>query len=105
VSKVLKSDLPKAAGFLTVAAALAFLLLCMLLPLVARAGAATEFSSTNRAFFNMAALATLLLSGGATALRLKLRASGQAGFPCFAALISAATATLLLASLFGWLAL
>ncbi len=101
----LKSQLalPWVGSSLTVASGLAFLVVCMIIPLVGKAGAATDHYLKNWVTFFVALVITLLLSGVAIyskRLRAKLDASPA---PVFSLLIFGATSVLMVALLLGLL--
>ena len=67
----------------TVVAALVFMLLCMLLPLVGPAGSATPFADKNYSACAAVLTAAVLTAGLATGINLKRRRAHGGAFPLF----------------------
>ncbi|HMO50891.1 MAG TPA: hypothetical protein PKE26_07060 [Kiritimatiellia bacterium] len=88
---------------LSIAGGLSFLFLCMILPLVGKAGAQTPHYTKNFIAFLMVLLVTLALSGLAVKSKLERRKVDGSPFPRFSAAIFGATAFLLIALVLGLL--
>ncbi len=87
---------------LTIAAGLSFFAVCMLLPLVGKAGVQTVHAAKNYYAFLVALLVSLGFSVGASIAKLMRRNLDQSPFPYLSLLLTALNA-LLLISLFAGL--
>jgi len=90
-------DNPVLAATLSVVAGLFFLVLCMLLPLVGRAGAAVPYSAENHRTFLAVAVVTLAFSLLASLLKLRQRKLNGAPLPVFTLALTLLTAATILA--------
>lgn len=73
--------IPAAGTFLTVLSGLSFLVVCVLLPLVGPAGAATPFAAENRRAFALYVVLSLLFSLGAIVSKLTRRRIDRSPLP------------------------
>jgi hypothetical protein len=96
---------PAVGSFLTVLSGLSFLWLCMLLPLVGKAGSVTPFARQNYFVFLGFLLLTLTLCGTAIASKMARRRRDGSPPPVLTLGLAAICALLLLAQLAGLLAL
>ena len=96
---------PSLNSFFSVLAGLGFMLICMLLPLVAKAGSAVEHSRENRLFFTAIALLTLLLACSSVAINLLRRKRVGAPLRPFSLFVAGIVLTLLAALQLGWLSI
>lgn len=87
---------------LTIAGGLSFLFLCMILPLVGKAGVQTVHAKQNFFAFLAVLLVSLLLSGAATAAKLMRRKIDHSPIPWLSITLTA-ICVLLLISLFAGL--
>lgn len=85
------------AATLSVVAGLLFLFLCMLLPLVGRAGAAAPYSSANHRTFLVVALITLVFSLLASLFKIRQRKLSGAPLPVFTLGLTLVTVATILA--------
>jgi hypothetical protein len=97
--------LPAVGSFLSVLAGLSFLWLCMLLPLVGKAGAVTPFARHNYFVFLGFLLLTLALSGMAIGSKMTRRRRDGSPPPLFTLGLAGISVLLLIAQLANVLAL
>lgn len=95
----------RAGDALSVAAGLAFLLTCMLLPLVGKAGAVTPYAAQNRRTFETALAATFTLALAATFSKWSRRRRDGSPAPRATTALAVFCALLWIALRGGWLAI
>lgn len=83
------------------AGAMVFLLECMMLSLVGRAGALTPYYGRNMIAFSVAAFLCMGFSGAALALKLRARVRGAPAFPWVSAALVVVNVALIAALLLG----
>lgn len=96
---------PSVGSFFTVLSGLSFLFVCMLLPLVGRAGSVAPAAGKNRLAFLGAVLFSLLLGGLATLSKMERRKIDGSPLPYFSLGLMGLCLALLLALFAGLLSL
>lgn len=94
---------PEVGTFLTVLSGLAFLFVCMILPLVGKAGVATEHVGQNTAAFTVVLVLTLALAVAASWSKWARSRLDQSPRPYFSLILAGLTVLLLLAQALGLL--
>lgn len=94
---------PEVGSALTVLSGLSFLFVCMILPLVGKAGMMTVHARENYFAFTATLAASLVLAVLATLSKLQRRKIDQSPLPLFSLVLAALTGLLLAALLLGLL--
>lgn len=94
---------PVVGSVLTVLSGLSFLFVCMILPLVGKAGSATVHAGLNTMAFAASLILTLVMAALATWSKLARRHLDQSPLPYFSIILVALSALLLLALATGLL--
>lgn len=94
---------PAVGTFLTILSGVSFLILCMILPLVGRAGTAVSYADQNTRAFLMVLVASLALGGCAVYSKLERRKIDHSPFPLFSAILCSLCLILLVAFFTGLL--
>lgn len=96
-------DRPGVGSLFTILSGLAFLFLCMILPLVGKAGAVTVHARANFVAFLVALLACIALAALATVSKLQRRRIDGSPLPVFSIVLLGLSTLLLLALVTGLL--
>lgn len=94
---------PEVGSALTVLSGLSFLFVCMILPLVGKAGSVTVHARENYVAFAATLAASLVLAVLATLSKLQRRKLDQSPWPVFSVVLTGLTGLLLVALLLGLL--